>query len=57
MAPLLSTSYQFNSAVYLTEKINLCLSGINAGWISIFDQNGYILTKLAHKQFKMVCCK
>jgi hypothetical protein len=52
MIPIQLTPYQFDPAAYLTEKINLCLNDINADWINIFDQNGYILTKLEQRYYQ-----
>lgn len=46
MNDLSVTAYNFDPAATFTKKLNIDFENINPNWVSIFDQNGYILTKL-----------
>lgn len=46
MNDLVKTNEFFDSNGYFTDQIDLLISEIGADWVNIFDQNGYILTKL-----------
>lgn len=52
MQDLFITNNQLNSDGFISDPAGVVLSDIKTDWISIFDQNGYILTKLEQKYYK-----
>ena len=52
MNDLTLTQYQFDPKAYFSQPIDLYLTDIKEDWVSIFDQNGYILTKLEQRYYK-----
>jgi hypothetical protein len=48
------TSYQFDPDPYFTEPLVKEFKDIDPSWVSIFDQNGYILTKLEQLYYSRI---
>jgi hypothetical protein len=51
MNDLTLTEYSFDPKGYFQDKIDISLQEITADWVNIFDQNGYILTKLEQQYY------
>ena len=52
MNDLILTDYSFDPEACFTNAIDLSLSDIEPASVAIFDQNGYILTKLEQKYYQ-----
>jgi len=52
MLDLSITNYDLDPFPYFTEEIDIALEEIEEDWVNIFDQNGYILTKLEQKYYQ-----
>lgn len=46
------TEYQFDTEPYFTDPLIIEFTRIEPNWVSIFDQNGYILTKLEQEYYR-----
>lgn len=54
MNDLSLSNYNFDSSAVFENKIDLLLTDIKQDWVSIFDQNGYILTTLEQQYYKQL---